>query len=80
MYFVYVLRSRPDCTLYVGITNNLTRRRQEHNRGRQRSTKAKRPFTLLLSESFETRQAARAREKYHKSGFGREIVKATFAG
>jgi putative endonuclease len=80
MFFIYVLRRQRDCTLYVGITNNLTRRLQEHNRGHQRSTKAKRPFTLLLSEGFETRQAARAREKYYKSGFGREILKATFAG
>jgi putative endonuclease len=80
MFFVYVLRSQRDCTLYVGLTNNLTRRLQEHNRGHQRSTKAKRPFTLLLSECFETRHAARAREKYYKSGFGREILKASFAG
>ncbi len=54
------------------------RRLQQHSRGHERSTKAKRPYVVLLSEAFETHEAARAREKYYKSGFGREILKTTF--
>ena len=79
MFYVYVLKSQRDSTLYIGLTQDLTRRLQQHNRGYGRSTKAKRPFILLLFERFETRAAARAREKYYKSGFGREILKASFA-
>ncbi len=79
MFYVYVLKSQRDSTLYIGLTQDLARRRQQHNRGYGRSTRAKRPFILLLFERFETRAAARTREKYYKSGFGREILKASFA-
>ncbi len=79
MFYVYVLRSQRDSSLYIGLTQDLPRRLQQHNRGHGRSTRAKRPFVLLLFERFETRAAARAREKYYKSGFGREILKASFA-
>ncbi len=78
MFYVYVLKSQRDSTLYIGLTQDLARRLQQHNRGHGRSTRAKRPFVLLLFERFETRAAARAREKYYKSGFGREILKASF--
>jgi putative endonuclease len=32
-YFVYVLASKPNGTLYVGVTNDLIRRVQEHREG-----------------------------------------------
>ncbi len=78
MFYVYVLKSQRDGTLYIGLTEDLTRHLQQHNRGHGRSTRAKRPFVLLLFERFETRAAARDREKYYKGGFGREILKTTF--
>ena len=80
MFYVYVLQSQRDGTLYIGLTRDPARRLQQYNRGYERSTRAKRPFALLLSERFETRPAARAREKYYKSGFGREVLKTTFGG
>ncbi len=78
MFYVYVLKSQRDSTLYIGLTQDLARRLQQHNRDAGGSTRAKRPLVLLLFERFETRAAARAREKYHKSGFGPEILKASF--
>ncbi|MCI0832906.1 MAG: GIY-YIG nuclease family protein, partial [Chloroflexi bacterium] len=48
------------------VTEDLTRRLNQHNRGHERSTKAKRPYVVLLAEAFETREAARDREKYYK--------------
>ena len=78
MFIVYVLRSETDGGLYVGLTGNLDRRLKQHNRGHERSTKSRRPFVLLLSEHFESRAEARAREQYYKSGSGREILKTTF--
>jgi putative endonuclease len=74
--FVYVLVSRRDGGLYIGLAQDVQHRLREHNLGRQRSTKARTPFDLLLFEEFPTRQAARERERFYKTGYGREILKA----
>ena len=78
MFYVYVLQSLVDKTLYIGMTNNLKRRISQHNVGKVRSTKAKKPFKLIYQESFNSRIEAREREKYYKTGFGREQLKTTF--
>jgi putative endonuclease len=39
------------------------------------STRSRRPFVLIFREACESRQEARRREKYYKSGFGREVLK-----
>jgi len=75
MIQVYVLVSGLDGTLYIGMTNNLERRINEHNSGKNRSTKHKIPLKLLFSESYNTYKEARKREKYLKSGSGREYIK-----
>lgn len=74
MYFVYVLKSNKDNKLYTGITNNLDRRIRQHNRGDPAtpSTKNRGSFTYVYHESVKTRSDAREREKYLKSGVGRE--------
>jgi predicted GIY-YIG superfamily endonuclease len=33
MYFVYILKSKKDESLYVGYTNCIERRLEEHNKG-----------------------------------------------
>jgi len=75
MYYVYVLQSLKDQRLYIGMTSNLEERVKRHNAGYERATKCRIPFKLLHSEVFGTRTEARDREKYLKSGFGREIIK-----
>lgn len=60
---------------YTGITNNIDRRIQEHNAGFNKSTKARTPFVLIYSEETRSRAEARIREKYLKSGSGREFIK-----
>ena len=57
------------------MTNNLDRRIKEHNMGQNRSTKAYKPFELILKEEFPTKDEARQREKYLKSGIGKEFLK-----
>ena len=54
------------------LTNDVNRRLDEHNNGYNKPTKPYRPFKLILTEKFETRSAARTREKYLKSGSGKE--------
>jgi len=56
------------------MTNDLKRRIYEHNLGKNKSTRPYRPWTLVYFESFETRVEARSREKYLKSGIGREFL------
>jgi putative endonuclease len=75
MISVYVLKSLKDDTLYIGMTNDLPRRILEHNRGKNRSTKHKAPFTLILEERYPDYSEARKREKSLKSGSNREHLR-----
>ncbi|PIR48857.1 endonuclease [Candidatus Peregrinibacteria bacterium CG10_big_fil_rev_8_21_14_0_10_55_24] len=72
MYFVYIIQSESDQTFYTGMTENLERRLQEHNAGIMKYSSAHKPWKLLYSEECTTREEARNREKYWKSGSGRE--------
>ncbi len=75
MYFTYTIESKIRNYTYVGLTNNIERRLAEHNNGENRSTKAYRLFCLVFEEAFETRVEARAKEKYLKTGIGKEFLK-----
>ena len=75
MYYVYVIRSEVDGRLYKGITDDIKKRLNEHNRGKQKSTKGYIPWKLIYFEEVSDRKEARKREKYLKSGSGREFLK-----
>ncbi|MCE5195237.1 MAG: GIY-YIG nuclease family protein [Nitrospiraceae bacterium] len=66
-YFVYIIQSLKDNSLYVGQTNSLQERINRHNQGHSRYTKPKRPWKLLYSEEFESRSQAVKREIALKS-------------
>ena len=74
-YFVYVLKSDLDGRLYKGYTSRLEERIIEHNSGKTSSTKGYRPWRLVYHEIFEDEKDALVREKFLKSGFGREFLK-----
>jgi len=74
-YVIYAIKSSFDDRIYVGFTSDLEKRIKEHNQGRTRSTKGFRPWVLIYRETVETRIEARAREKYLKSGCGKENLK-----
>ena len=65
--YVYMLRSLKDKKFYTGCTEDLKKRLKQHNGGRVRSTKARRPFELVYWESFRTRSEAMKRELRLKS-------------
>jgi len=65
-YYVYLLRSVKDGRFYTGHTANLRNRLAQHNKGRVRSTKVRRPFELVYWESFRTRREAMRRERQLK--------------
>ena len=62
MFYVYILGSKRDKELYIGSTNNLKKRFQEHNSGKVPSTKPRAPFKLLYYEAYAIEQEARDRE------------------
>jgi putative endonuclease len=74
-WFVYALRSLKDNNLYIGISRNPEKRVRIHNKGKTESTRIRRPFVLIHKESCNSLKEAREKEKYYKSGFGREILK-----
>jgi putative endonuclease len=76
MYFVYAIKSEIRTYIYVGISDNPSRRIQQHNKGYEKTTKPYRPFKLILIEEFPDRTSARKREKYLKSGIGKEYLKS----
>ena len=66
MYYLYILRSTTRAFSYIGTTNNLQRRVQQHNLGYSKSTKSYHPFKLVHVEQFESLTEARKREWYLK--------------
>ena len=80
MYDVYALQSKRDGGLYVGMSCDVERRLEAHNRGYNRSTRSRAPFELIYTEQCSSRIEARAREKFLKSGKGREFLKKWVAG
>lgn len=62
MFFVYMLKSIKDGSLYVGYSSDLKRRLLEHNSGQGISTKHKAPFELVYYEAYKNGADAKYRE------------------
>ncbi|MBU2493961.1 MAG: GIY-YIG nuclease family protein [Bacteroidetes bacterium] len=75
MYYVYAIKSISKNYIYVGMTSNLIKRLEYHNKGYEKTTKPYSPFNLIFTESFDNRIDARVKEKYLKSGIGKEFLK-----
>src|ERR1700686_1163470 len=72
MFYVYVLRSGKTGRRYVGFCEDLDDRLRRHNAGESKATKHGIPWTLLHTERFSTRTEALERERYYKTGRGRD--------
>ena len=84
MYYTYVLYSLRDGRWYTGATSNLrerapypcgTGRVREHETGRVRSTRHRRPFQLVYYEACLSEMDARRRERYLKTGRGKRYIR-----
>ncbi|MBI5401421.1 GIY-YIG nuclease family protein [Candidatus Wolfebacteria bacterium] len=73
-FYTYVLESLKDKKLYIGWTNNLKERIEDHNKGLVKSTKERRPLQLKYFEGCKDKDKAIKREKYFKTGFGRRFL------
>lgn len=76
MFFVYAIKSEIRNYIYVGLTDDINRRFGEHQSGKNKTTKPYRPFKIILTEEYKTREEARKKEKYLKSGIGKEFLKS----
>lgn len=56
---------------YIGVTQNLEKRLDEHNKGRSKFTKKYRQWDVVYSEEFEDKNQAYKRELYlkHPKGY-----------
>jgi len=71
---VYVLRFESR-KIYVGITANVPRRLDEHQRRQSPSTKRLTgKFELIYTKEFPDYRQARSHEKYLKSGAGHQML------
>ncbi len=87
MFYVYILISNIDGSLYTGQTHDLRKRILRHNKGYVHSTKRKIPYTLGYFEIYSTRAEAMWREWELKTkvntqqkkklidGFDRDLIK-----
>ena len=62
MFYVYLLQSEKDSNYYIGQTDNIKKRLEEHNKGLVKATKHRRPFSLVGYETYRNRNEARWRE------------------
>lgn len=75
-YTVYVLMDKFN-RIYIGQTQNLNKRLEDHNLGRTKSLRNRGPFHLIYTEILEDRTKAVHRERALKSGKGRAWLKST---
>ena len=75
MYFVYILKSKKDGSLYKGSTENLKQRIDNHNRGSAKYSSTKKPYKLVWYCAFSTKTQALQFEKYLKHGSGHTFTK-----
>lgn len=76
MLYVYVLFSKQDQGLYIGMTSNIKQRIGQHKQGYVVSTKNRGDLLLIYLEFFINKNDAHSREKFLKSGYGRQQLKS----
>ncbi len=79
-HYVYILQSLKDNRYYIGETSNVEERLVFHNLGKQRSTKNRIPFRLILVKEYPTREEALKREKQIKSWKGGQAFQKLIRG
>jgi len=74
MYYVYILQ-QIDKRLYAGRTDDLKRRFREHQQGKVRATKGRRPLVLIFYEAFSDKRDSIRRERYFKTTKGKSSLR-----
>ena len=78
MYTVYILYSEKFDKTYVGYTSDLKARLLSHNKLATKGWTIRfRPWKVIYTESFTTKKDAMDREKFFKTGKGRQYIRKT---
>jgi putative endonuclease len=75
MWYTYLLYSRSQDKFYIGVTNDLKRRIEEHSRGKTQTTSRMKDFELAYYEASKNEIDAKNRERQLKTGFGRGYIR-----
>ena len=73
-FVVYILSSYRANKLYTGHTSDLISRIRSHNEFGKGWTARYRPWHVIYMEFYATKKEALCREKWLKSGVGREFI------
>ncbi|MBI2635638.1 MAG: GIY-YIG nuclease family protein [Parcubacteria group bacterium] len=63
MFYVYILKSKKDDSIYIGFAPDLKARFIKHNQGLVQSTKNLRPLELAYYEAYKSKKDTLMREK-----------------
>ncbi|MDZ7798875.1 MAG: GIY-YIG nuclease family protein [Patescibacteria group bacterium] len=74
MYYLYILKSTINNSYYIGSCEDLTKRLNQHNKGKVKSTKRYIPWKIVYTETFKYLSKARKREKQIKSWKKRKAI------
>lgn len=75
-YFVYAIKSIANNYTYVGLSEDPIKRLKQHNFGRTKSNCHYKPFKIIFTDGPFDLRTARDKEKYYKSGCGKEFLKS----
>jgi putative endonuclease len=75
LFTVYILYSAEHQKHYTGFSSNLEQRLLSHNKLGQDWTSKYRPWVLIYSKDFNTKEEAMTHEKWLKTGVGRDFIK-----
>jgi putative endonuclease len=74
MAYVYILQSLVNSRYYIGSTDDIKRRIEEHNSGKSTYTRLTRPFKLMFYQEYPTITKARQIEYKLKQLKSKQII------
>jgi putative endonuclease len=73
-YYVYFLQSSINNRYYIGTSDNVVKRLNQHNSGLSKSTAPYRPWKVIKIEKFDSIESAYQRERFIKKKKSRKII------
>jgi len=73
-FYVYILHNKAKNFIYIGYSENIKQRIEEHNAGYSKSTKSYLPLELIHYEAYKNMKDAKRREMYLKTNKGRTTL------